>query len=159
MSDAIADGSLALDEPAPLPLWQRNGDPRSLITVRELLQMRSGLKHVEESDPPYEADTVRMLFLDGRDVVEGTRVGLYATVNTPPSGTDLVISLSNGQSITIPRRIQHRFWGEKAPVFVGEVSECNDDLTDNYFLEPIGRFSDIIENEAPYRLLWNEALG
>ncbi len=44
-------------------------------------------------------------------------------------------------------------------MFVGEVSECNDDLTDNYFLEPIGRFSDINEDEAPYRLLWNEALG
>lgn len=67
--------------------------------------------------------------------------------------------LTAGQSITIPRGIQHRFWGEKAPVFVGEVSECNDDLTDNYFLEPIGRFSNIIEDEAPYRLLWNEALG
>ncbi|MCX7251378.1 MAG: retention module-containing protein, partial [Burkholderiales bacterium] len=43
-----------------------------------------------------------LVFLDGHDVVEGTRVGLYATVNTPPSGTDLVINLSNGQSITIP---------------------------------------------------------
>ena len=42
------------------------------------------------------------MFLDGRDVVEGTRVGLYATVNTPPTATDLVIHLSNGQSITIP---------------------------------------------------------
>jgi len=43
-----------------------------------------------------------LVFLDGRDVVEGTRVGLYATVNTPPSGTDLFINLSNGHSITIP---------------------------------------------------------
>ncbi len=43
-----------------------------------------------------------LVFLDGADVVEGTRVGLYATVNSPPSGSDLVINLSNGQSITIP---------------------------------------------------------
>ncbi len=43
-----------------------------------------------------------LVFLDGRDVVEGTRVGLYATVNQPPVGTDLFISLSNGQNITIP---------------------------------------------------------
>ena len=67
--------------------------------------------------------------------------------------------LTAGQSITVPRGIQHRFWGEGAPVFVGEVSECNDDLTDNYFLDPIGRFSEIVEDEAPYRPLWNEALG
>ncbi|MEO1578931.1 MAG: D-lyxose/D-mannose family sugar isomerase [Pseudomonadota bacterium] len=64
--------------------------------------------------------------------------------------------LNAGQSITVPRGVQHRFWGEGAPVFVGEVSECNDDLTDNYFLEPLGRFSDIDEDAAPHRLLWNE---
>lgn len=63
----IADGRLRLDEGVPIPAWQRPGDPRGAITLRQLLQMRSGLKHVEVSDPPYEADTVRMLFLDGRD--------------------------------------------------------------------------------------------
>lgn len=66
--------------------------------------------------------------------------------------------LTAGQSITVPRGVQHRFWGEGSPVFVAEVSQCNDDLTDNYFLEPIGRFSDIEEDESPYRYLWNEAL-
>lgn len=29
--------------------------------------MRSGLRHVESGDPPYESSEVRMLFLDGRD--------------------------------------------------------------------------------------------
>jgi D-lyxose ketol-isomerase len=65
--------------------------------------------------------------------------------------------LSAGQSITVPRGVQHRFWGEKAPVFGAEISQCNDDLTDNYFLEPLGRFSEILEDEAPCRQLWNEA--
>ena len=63
----VADGRLRLDEGVPIPAWQRPGDPRGEITLRELLQMHSGLKHDEEADPPYEADTVRMLFLDGRD--------------------------------------------------------------------------------------------
>ncbi|MEQ5788212.1 serine hydrolase [Erythrobacter sp. NFXS35] len=62
-----ADGLLALDEPAPVPLWQRPGDPRAEITLRHLLQMRSGLRHTEAGDPPYESSEVRMLFLDGRD--------------------------------------------------------------------------------------------
>jgi CubicO group peptidase (beta-lactamase class C family) len=63
----VADGLLALDAPAPVPQWQRQGDPRAEITLRHLLQMRSGLRHTESGDPPYESAEVRMLFLDGRD--------------------------------------------------------------------------------------------
>lgn len=63
----VSDGRLRLDETAPVPAWQRSGDPRGEITLRQLLQMRSGLRHAEAIDPIYEADEVRMLFLDGRD--------------------------------------------------------------------------------------------
>lgn len=63
----VADGLLNVDEPAPVPMWQRPGDPRAEITLKLLLQMRSGLRHTEAGDPPYESSEVRMLFLDGRD--------------------------------------------------------------------------------------------
>ena len=63
----IADGRLQLDQPAPIPAWQRPGDPRGEVTLRQLLQMRSGLRHTEAGDPIYESSEVRMLFLDGRD--------------------------------------------------------------------------------------------
>lgn len=63
----VADGRLHLDESPPVPRWQRPGDPRGEITLRQLLQMRSGLEHTEAGDPPYESAEVRMLFLDGRD--------------------------------------------------------------------------------------------
>ncbi|MBO9498805.1 MAG: serine hydrolase [Novosphingobium sp.] len=63
----VADGKLRLDETPPIPNWRRPGDPRGAITLRELLQMRSGLRHTETGDPAYDADTVRMLFLEGRD--------------------------------------------------------------------------------------------
>ncbi len=63
----VADGRLALDKSAAIPAWQRPGDPRGEITLRQLLQMRSGLRHVEEAEPVQTSDTVRMLFLDGRD--------------------------------------------------------------------------------------------
>jgi len=63
----VADGLLRLDDGAPVEAWQRPGDPRAEITLRHLLQMRSGLRHTEAGDPPYESSEVRMLFLDGRD--------------------------------------------------------------------------------------------
>ena len=63
----VADGLLSVDAPAPIPLWQRSGDPRADITLEHLLQMRAGLRHTEAGDPPYESSEVRMLFLDGRD--------------------------------------------------------------------------------------------
>ena len=63
----VSDGRLRLDETAPVPAWQRAGDPRGEITLRQLLQMRSGLRHTESGDPAYKSDEVRMLFLDGRD--------------------------------------------------------------------------------------------
>ncbi|MFN5778009.1 MAG: serine hydrolase domain-containing protein, partial [Novosphingobium sp.] len=47
----VADGRLRLDESAPVPAWQRPGDPRGEITLRQLLQMRSGLRHTEAGDP------------------------------------------------------------------------------------------------------------
>ena len=62
----VSDGRLRLAEAVPIPAWQRPGDPRGEITLKQLLQMRSGLRHREAFNPPYESDEVRMLFLDGR---------------------------------------------------------------------------------------------
>ena len=41
-------------------------------------------------------------------------------------------------------------------VLIGEVSQCNDDSSDNRFNPPVGRFPEIEEDEAPYRLLCTE---
>ncbi len=71
------------------------------------------------------------------------------------------LKLSPGESVTVERGVYHRFYGElgKGPVLVGEVSQVNDDRTDNYFLEPVGRFAEIEEDEPPLRRLWNEVAG
>lgn len=68
----VSDGRLRLNESAPVPDWQRPGDPRGVITLKQLLQMRSGLRHQEdaaagESGENTASDRMRMLFLDGRD--------------------------------------------------------------------------------------------
>lgn len=71
----VADGRLVLDDPAPVPAWQRPGDPRGDITLRQLIHMSSGLDHTEVPEENgatvFEADTNRMLFLDGSENVAG----------------------------------------------------------------------------------------
>jgi hypothetical protein len=73
-----------------------------------------------------------------------------------PAGTQ--VRITPGESITIYPYMYHDFSAEEGtgPVLLGEVSQCNDDNSDNRFLESIGRFPAIEEDEPPYRLLLNE---
>jgi D-lyxose ketol-isomerase len=66
--------------------------------------------------------------------------------------------LKRGQSVTVERNIYHKFYAVKGTgmVMAGEVSQVNDDNNDNYFLEPVGRFTQIEEDEQPIHPLWNE---
>ncbi len=64
-----------------------------------------------------------------------------------------VLSLSPGESVTLRPGNWHKFWGEGGDVLIGEVSTVNDDTTDNIFIDPIGRFSDIEEDCEPTHLL------
>lgn len=66
------------------------------------------------------------------------------------------VVLSPGESITLPGRLYHKFWGTRDRVLIGEVSLVNDDNTDNRFYEPIGRFPAIEEDELPLYLLCND---
>ncbi len=84
------------------------------------------------------ADTVVTASVDGRNF-------------EVPAGT--IIRLTPGESITLPAGMYHSFWGEGETVLVGEVSKVNDDKIDNRFLEPVGRFPKIIEDEQPLHLL------
>lgn len=76
---------------------------------------------------------------------------------TVPAGSEVV--LKPGESLTLEPYCYHEFsvsQNGKGPALIGEVSMCNDDNTDNRFLEPLGRFPSIEEDEPPYRLLCNE---
>jgi D-lyxose ketol-isomerase len=64
-----------------------------------------------------------------------------------------LLTLDPGESVTLLPGVWHAFWGEGGDVLIGEVSTVNDDLTDNIFTQPIGRFSNIEEDEAPLHLL------
>lgn len=64
-----------------------------------------------------------------------------------------VLILKPGESVTLMPGDWHAFWGEGGDVLIGEVSTVNDDLTDNIFREPIGRFSQLEDDVAPRHLL------
>ena len=64
-----------------------------------------------------------------------------------------LLKLEPGESVTLFPNNWHAFWGEGGDVLIGEVSTVNDDLTDNIFAKPIGRFANVEEDEAPLHLL------
>lgn len=67
-----------------------------------------------------------------------------------------IVRLHPGQSICYEPYLYHQFWGEGDHCLVGEVSTVNDDVHDNRFLEPKGRFPKIEEDEPAETLLCNE---
>jgi CubicO group peptidase (beta-lactamase class C family) len=63
----VADGLLALDEPAPVPAWQcAPDDPRRTITLEHLLAMRDGLDFAEDYVDARVSDVIEMLFGSGQ---------------------------------------------------------------------------------------------
>ncbi len=72
-------------------------------------------------------------------------------VRTGPAGT--IHRLLPGCSITLPTKMYHSFWAEKGRVLAGEISTVNDDTRDNCFLERVGRFPRIEEDERARYLL------
>jgi len=89
------------------------------------------------------SDAPVAIFMDGRNY-------------TVEAGS--MIRVLPGESITLPARQYHRFWGEKGTgtILLGEVSKVNDDRIDNRFFENVGRFPQIEEDVEPLYLLGNE---
>ena len=115
--------------------------------TEDIIKRRSGnvLSRVYNSLPDDEIDR-------GSDVTVHTDGRTY----TVAAGTQ--IRLTPGESIHIQQRLYRDFTVEEGsgPVLLGEVSQCNDDTTDNRFNPPVGRFPIIEEDEPPYLLLCNE---
>lgn len=56
MGVLLQQGAYTLDQPAPIPEWQSAGDPRAKITIRNILNMSSGLRIIAPQDPDYDAN-------------------------------------------------------------------------------------------------------
>jgi len=67
----VREGRLELDAPAPVPAWQRGGDPRAAIRLRDILNMTTGLDNADGGD---DADSrVAQLFFgdDAKNTLAG----------------------------------------------------------------------------------------
>ena len=83
-------------------------------------------------------------------------VSVDGVMQTAPAGG--VVVLHPGESVSLPQRLYHSFWGQGTggTVLVGEVSRVNDDRVDNHFFKPTGRFPSIEEDVPPLYLLGSD---
>lgn len=60
-----------------------------------------------------------------------------------------ILELAAGSRVTLVPGVYHEFYPLTSECIIGEVSTANDDLTDNFFVNPdIGRYPGIEEDEA-----------
>jgi len=70
------------------------------------------------------------------------------------------ILLHSGERIRLTPGVYHEFFPDSEECIIGEVSTANDDLHDNFFVNPdIGRYPGIEEDEAPLLRLISEPAG
>lgn len=95
----LADsGRLNPDAPADVPEWQSPGDPRRSITLRHLLEMRSGLAWREEYVDGEASDVIEMLFGNG-----ASDMAAFAASFDPDQPPDTSFLYSSGTSNIISR--------------------------------------------------------
>ena len=136
----VSDGRLALDSPAPVPAWSQPGDPRGEITLRQLLQMRSGLRHSEADATHWRSDNVRMLFLDGRDDMAG-----YAEAQPLEAEPGRTFEYSSASTVILADLAARSLTESRDPAF--RRAAIADYLRTRLF-EPVGMRSAVAEFDA-----------
>ncbi len=87
---------------------------------------------------------------------EPVSVHINGVNTTVPGGEPLI--LPAGHRITLVPGVWHEFAPASDECIIGEVSTANDDLHDNFFINPdIGRFPGIDEDEPPLVKLVSDA--
>ncbi len=128
MGILVKQGKLYVTQPAPLPEWADQKDPRHAITIEQLLQQTSGLCFEEKYSKA--SDVTNMLYK------EGDMAGFAAThpLDHQP-GT--VFSYSSGNSNILSRIIKQTVGEEDYATFPA-----------NALFYKIGMYSDLLEPDA-----------
>ncbi len=90
-----------------------------------------------------------------KETPKGAPVSLKKTGETVVVKSGDTLTLEAGERVTLVPGVYHAFWAESDGCVIGEVSTANDDLHDNFFVDPdIGRFPEVVEDEpAQVRLV------
>ena len=102
----VRDGALALDAPVDAPEWRAPDDPRRAITLRQLLQMSSGLAFSESGQNPL-GDLVRMLF----GTSDAAHFAAVKALAAPPGER---WSYSSGTTNIVARALRRAIGGSEA---------------------------------------------
>ncbi|MBP1740575.1 MAG: serine hydrolase [Deltaproteobacteria bacterium] len=94
----VRQGRFRIQDPAPVPEWQREGDPRKKITLDQLLRMSSGLKFDETYEPLH--DVTDMLYLN-------YDFAAYAAAKPLETDPDAKWVYSSGTANIIARMARH----------------------------------------------------
>lgn len=131
---AVSDGLVELDAPAPVDMWRDTDDPRSAITLRQLLQMRSGLEFNEDYVDADASHCIEMLFGSGADDVAG-----YAATQRllHPPGT--VLNYSSGTTNIVVRILTDALAGR---------DEGIEEYARRRLFDPIGMTSAVMQFDA-----------
>jgi CubicO group peptidase (beta-lactamase class C family) len=92
----VREGRLSLEAPAPVPRWQAAGDPRSALTLRQLLQMTSGLDNADGGEGA-NSFVARILF---GDLSSDTAKGAEEVELLHVPGTHWVYSTGTSQIVS-----------------------------------------------------------
>ena len=77
----VKDGTYTLEQPAPIPLWQKPGDPRASIRNIDLLRMSGGLKFMGNQEPGGASNAG---FPDHYYIYTGAIDSYQYSINRPP---------------------------------------------------------------------------
>ena len=127
----VREGRLALDEPLRVPEWATVGDPRGAITLRQALQMSSGLRFSETYGNPL-GDVLWMLF--------GTGDAAHFAAGKPlaaPPGTQW--SYASGTTNIIARALRRAVGGGDEDYWL---------FPRRAIFEPLGMASAVLEPDA-----------
>ncbi|RQZ40808.1 class C beta-lactamase-related serine hydrolase [Burkholderia sp. Bp9090] len=123
----VAQHKLSPDASALLPEWRDSGDPRTAITLDELLRMTSGLQFNEDYDDPL-SDVAVMLFTQPDTARFASAMPLAAQPGTQwyySSGTSAIVARvmreamggTEGDYLAFPRRALFAPLGMRSAVF------------------------------------------
>ncbi len=150
----VTDFGLGRWEEASLVLVNLAEHPEyceKLMYARVGMETPAHCHHQKKEDIISRWGTLRIQVWPGRPG-ESMPATFELLVNGEPRTVEsgCCIDLTSGERVTLVPHVYHSFVPLTDECIIGEVSTANDDLHDNFFIDPeIGRFPEIDEDEPP----------